>query len=118
MPKWPSPNSSLGLPGTMLAYHTRLPLLAYVSVDTFEQLSCKFGEEAVFFSHQARLRTRTWCVSSSARGVVGGPVWFGFNGRLRCVTQVCLTEPEVGATQAHSEFRPHEAEISGLVQWT
>lgn len=69
-------------PARYHAHLPRLPLLAYVCVDTFEQLSCKFREEAVFLSHQARLRTRTRCVSSSAGGVVGGPVWFGFNGRL------------------------------------
>lgn len=64
--------------------------------------------------HQARLRTQAQSVSSKAGGVVGGPVWFGFNRRLQCVIQVCLPQPE----QVPPSPLRAEAEIAGMVQYT
>ena len=38
---------------------------------------------------------------------MGGPARFGFSRRLRCVTQVCLPEPQAGATRVPSQLKPH-----------
>lgn len=84
--------------GHYAGYCASVPLLLH-EMDTSEQLIGRSGEDKVLLSHEARLRTPTQSMSSRTGTVVGGPVWFGLNRRLQCVTQVCLPEPEADAIQ-------------------